>query len=142
MDPIQIIGSLVAIMVVAFMASRMFPVRTMLDEGRVRRNLERYEPSARFSDILISSDGTVALAALNSPADSLGLAVQMGDRVVCRILTKADIRAFVANTGRVHVKFNDFTQPTLTLVLDTATEKKALALLGALTSQKDQQHAA
>jgi hypothetical protein len=129
MDPVQLFGSLAAILVTAFIAARMFPVKNPLDDTRVRRNLMRYEPDAVVTDIYIAKNGKAALAKLDAPADSLGLAVQLGDRVVCRILHATDIRRIEKRDGKLVIHFDDFTQPSVTLLFEGTTLSKACELV-------------
>jgi hypothetical protein len=133
MDPILLFGSLAAILVMAFVAARMFPVKNLLDDGRVRRNITRYEPDAVVTDIYIANDGKAALAKLEAPADSVGLAVQLGDRVVCRILHAADITRVEKRDAKLVIHFDDFTQPSVSLLFDETTLPKAHELVSALT---------
>lgn len=145
MDPVQLFGSLAAILVTAFIAARMFPVKNPLDDDRVRRNLLRYEPDAVVRDILVSSDGQAALAQLDTPAGSLGLAVQLGDRVVCRILHGADIKKVETSQGKLVIHFDDFTQPSVTLPFDEdqlTTAHELVKDMAAPSMPEDASHAA
>lgn len=136
------LGSLVAIIILALLAAKMFPNKGRLDADRVARNLMRYAPAADISDIMVDATGKVAVAALNAPADSLGLARLLGDRVVCRLLTSADIRKVYKDHARLTLVFNDFTQPEITLSMPLDTLPKTVKLLDRLTSQQETANAA
>ncbi len=136
------LGSLVAIIILALLASKMFPNKGRLDADRVKRNLKRYAPEAKISDIMIDSTGKVAIAALKAPDGSFGFARLLGDRVVCRLLTSADIRKVYKDHARITLVFNDFTQPEITLTMAADTLPKAVALLDSFTSQQETAHAA
>ena len=147
MDPIQVFGSLAAIMVTAFIAARMFPVKNPLDDTRVRNNIVRFEADAVIAEILIADGGNAALAKLDAPAESIGLTVQLGDRVVCRILRASDIKRAEAKDGKLIIRLDDFTQPNVTLPFadkDKLTAARDLVNSVAIKSptEKDVSHAA
>ena len=147
MDPVQVFGSLAAILVTAFIAARMFPVKNPLDETRVRKNLLRYEAGAVVTEIHIADGGKAALARLEAPLESIGLAVQLGDRVVCRILRAADIRRASTRGNKLVIHFDDFTQPSVTLPFADENKRKAAQdLVNSVALQphekKDAPHAA
>ncbi|WP_417456954.1 hypothetical protein [Kordiimonas sp.] len=134
MDPVQVFGSLAAIIVTALIAWRMFPARTPLDDGIVRRNLARYAPDARIASVYLSKNAKAAVASLTSPASSIGLAVRMGDRVVCRILQAADIKSVQVTGETLFLVFDDFTQPNIKLEFEPAVLAEAAPLFDALTT--------
>jgi|GEM_PF-1507724 len=137
------LGSLVAIIILALVAARMFPTsKQRLDADRVTRNLKRYAPDANIADIMIDSTGKVAITRLNAPKDSFGLARLLGDRVVCRLLTSADIRKVYKDHARITLVFNDFTQPEITLTMSADRLPNATALLDSFTSHEETAHAA
>jgi len=136
------LGSLVAIVILAFLASKMFPNRGRLDDDRVSRNLMRYEPDADIGDIFIDATGKFALVALKSPAENLGLVRLLGDRAVCRLLTDADIRSVFKDHARITLVLNDFTQPEITLTMSNDTLKSVADLLEAFTNKLESAHAA
>lgn len=136
------LGSLVAIIILALLAAKMFPNTGRLDADRVMRNLKRYAPEADIGDIMVDATGKVAIAALNAPVGSFGLARLLGDRVVCRLLTSADIRKVYKDHARMTLVFNDFTQPEITLTMPADTLPKAVKLLDSFTSQQETAHAA
>ncbi|WP_417463780.1 hypothetical protein [Kordiimonas sp.] len=134
MDPVQVFGSLAAIIVTALIAWRMFPARTPLDDGIVKRNLARYAPDAHIAAIYLSRDKKAAVASLTSPASSIGLAVRMGDRVVCRILQATDIKSVQVSGETLFLTFDDFTQPNIKLEFSPAALTEVLPLFDALTT--------
>ena len=147
MDPIQVFGSLAAIMVTAFIASRMFPVKNPLNDTRVRKNIMRFEADALVVEVLIADGGMAALAKLDAPTESIGLTVQLGDRVVCRILRSSDIKRADAKGGKLIIRLDDFTQPNVTLPFadkDKLIAARDLVNSVAITSptDKDVSHAA
>ena len=129
MNPILLLGSLAAIVVTAFIAARLFPVKNPLDDGRVTRNLMRYEPDAVVGDIYITTDGKAALAKLEAPEESIGMTVQLGDRVVCRILRAADIKKAETRDDKLVIRFDDFTQPSVTRPFDADSLSAVRALV-------------
>lgn len=134
MDPVQVFGSLAAIIVTALIAWRMFPARTPLDDGIVKRNLARYAPGAHIAAIYLSRDKKAAVASLTSPSSSVGLAVRMGDRVVCRILQAADIKRIQVTDETLFLVFDDFTQPNIKLEFEPALLAEVAPLFDALTT--------
>ncbi|WP_417460845.1 hypothetical protein [Kordiimonas sp.] len=138
MDPVQVLGSLIAIIVTAFLAWRMFPARTPLDDQIVRRNLARYAPEAHVASVFLSKNAKAAVASLTSPASSVGLAVRLGDRVVCRILQPNDIKNVRPSGDALLLVFDDFTQPNIKLEFDTATLAEVSLLFDELTSNNEE----
>ncbi|WP_417448797.1 hypothetical protein [Kordiimonas sp.] len=145
MDPVQILGSLAAILLLAFIAMRMFPVKAPLDDGKVTRNLQRYEPDAKISEIYLTEDGKAALIQLQAPANALGLTVQLGDRVVCRVITGQDIKRADISHGKLVIHFDDYTQPAIKLAYGIEVLPKVQDLVNTVATSgptKDMHHAA
>lgn len=136
------LASLVAILLLGWLAGRLFPVKHRLTAERVSRNMLRYEPDAQINGMSISEDGLTALVQLGRPEKTVGLLRQMGDRVVCRIVQHADIRKIYKDHARLTLTFHDFTQPEVTLVLTGQTLEDASELLTRLAPNEDAQHAA
>ncbi|WP_286831169.1 MULTISPECIES: hypothetical protein [Kordiimonas] len=136
------LGSLVAIIVLALLTAKLFPNTGRLDADRVARNIVRYAPEAQVADVMVDATGKVALAALDAPADCFGLARLLGDRVVCRLLTSADIRKVYKDHARITLVLNDFTQPEITLTMPAATLAQATKLLDGFANREEATHAA
>lgn len=134
MDPVQVLGSFAAIVITALLAWRMFPARTPLNDQIVRRNIARYAPEARIASTFLSKNAKAAVASLTSPALGVGLAVRLGDRVVCRILQAADIKNVRTSGDTLVLTFDDFTQPSIKLDFDPSTLAEVSALFDELTS--------
>ncbi|TNE62044.1 MAG: hypothetical protein EP335_13745 [Alphaproteobacteria bacterium] len=133
MDPIQLIGSFVAIALLALVARWMFPNKADLDDARVLRNFARHFPDEMASGAIIGEDGKTALVPLVSDSTRVGLVIAMGDRTVCRLVAGADIAAVIRKDDGLHIRFHDFTQPNTMLRLSGDTLESANNLLTSIT---------
>lgn len=131
------IASLLAIAVLAVIASKLFPIAANLDEKRVRRNMLRYEPTAQIVGVFISTDRQTALVQLTRPQKTFGLVRQMGDRVVCRVIFPTDIGTYTWQNSVVHLSLQDFTQPTVTLSLGAADVDQVKEVIDSVAPQQE-----
>ncbi|NVJ99619.1 MAG: hypothetical protein HWE25_15830 [Alphaproteobacteria bacterium] len=136
------IGSLLAIAALAWIAGRLFPVTKPLNEERVIRNLVRYEPDAKFDEILLSEDGQTAFVPLLAPENTIGLLHQLGDRVVCRIMGASEIAATRIDHASLTIVTQDFTQREVKLFLSEKPMATARKALNAITDTQETRHAA
>ncbi|NVJ71210.1 MAG: hypothetical protein HWE08_12690 [Alphaproteobacteria bacterium] len=136
------LGSLLAITILALIAAKLFPVSSGLDEGRVKRNLKRYEPDLEFGKTYVATGGKIALAEIINRPDVIGLTHLLGDRVVCRILTASDIKRVHRGRAKLAIELNDFTQPEISMVFPTDVAADAENLLNSISKPAETAHAA
>ena len=141
MDYTQFALSFIAITLLALIARWLFPVQKSLDAERVRHNFSRCYPDLTPGEAIIAEDGTAALLPIAASEKELGLVTQPGDRVVCRLLTAADIAALERQDDRLYIRFHDFTYPGLYFLLSGDAQEKAYNLLKKLEVEAPQ-HAA
>lgn len=84
MDIYTFIGSLIAITLIALLASKLFNRPAPLNDARVKKNMRRTYPIEIISRIIYSKDKMAALAVLDQ--ENNGFIYVNGDRIVCRIL--------------------------------------------------------
>lgn len=123
MDPVELAGSLIAIFVLAFIASRLFPTRPILSNKRVLRNVARFCPdladNLEQADIFIGNKGAAAVLFFPDENNGFALVTAFGDRVVVRHLTNADDLAVKSASNGLVLSTHDYTQPEIRLALDT-----------------------
>lgn len=135
MDLIQIGGSLIAIMVLALIAGRLFPVKGELTRERVLRNVRRFCPDIEFEAIsaklFIGAKGDAAVLLFPDPCDGIAVATALGDRVVVRHLD--DLSKITASgiKGSLALDTHDFTQPAIVIDLPKDQLSDLMALLAA-----------
>jgi len=137
LDLITTLGSLAAILILGLLAGKMFPVKIMLNDERVRRNMARYAPEAIVSEVLVGNDGRSAIVLLTAPDQCFGLVRQMGDRIVCRLVSAAEAVAVLPEHAKLTLVFDDFTQPEVKLLLDGDAQARALAAVKTVTSKSE-----
>lgn len=137
MDLIQLAGSLIAILVLALLAWKLFPNNSKIDKDRAARNIKRYCPDIGDSDIsnahfFISTCGQTAFVSLPKQCGIVILR-QTGDRIAVRHFgTEINMHVSEKNDG-VRININDFTMPAITLRLN---ENDKAVLLSTLETQK------
>jgi len=141
MDPVQLIGSLTAISLLAWLAARLFPTRDKLESSDVIVDYQRFNPDAQIETPILSKTEDAAIVPVRIPAGQLGLVTKLGDQLVCRTLTadQPPLTSIVGN--RLTLSHQDFTQPPLTLVYSDADIAKIHTLIAALTPMERIPHA-
>lgn len=142
MDISLTVGSLIAITILSWVASRLYPVNKPLTASRVENNLLRYAPEVKIQSIVLSEDGQSALVKLDSPQGQFGLLHQLGDRVVCRIMSRSDVARLYWGHANLTVASSDFTQPQVSLVLTDQNRKQAEDLLEPIMQARETLNAA
>ena len=117
----QFIGSLIAVTIVAWIASRLFHNPSKLTTERVIRNTARYCPhidlTGENTSVYISETGDTAVLAFPNRCDGIAIAAALGDRVVVREITDIhEINMSETDTELV-LDIGDFTQPKIRLKL-------------------------
>jgi len=141
MSLLQFIGSLIAVTIVALIAARMFPnSKSKLTRDRVIRNTARYCPHIDLGStaptIFMSETGDTAILAFPNRNDGFAFTTALGDRVVVReVNDTSQLRIKKIETG-LSIDMHDFTQPTLTIILQS---KDCQALLTALQNHSPDQ---
>lgn len=131
------VASLLAISLLGAFAGKLFPVSSGLNEQRVSRNLLRYEPLAEIERVFISSDKKAAIVHLNQPNKTFGLLLQLGDRVVCRVVSFTDVETATWEDSTVRLALQDFTQPTVTVALETADVDHVKTVIESVARQQE-----
>ncbi|MEX0299260.1 MAG: hypothetical protein AB3N28_09330 [Kordiimonas sp.] len=135
MDWLQLSSSLVAIVLLALVAGKMFPVPSGLTADRIRKNYMRYAPESAPGNPIISINKQVSILPMADSSSEIGLVTQLGDRVVCRTLTKATEISWETKNDTLIVNHGDFTQPSVKLNLPPEMLHQAVALLSKHTAQ-------
>lgn len=135
MDLIQISGSLIAIMVLALIAARLFPVKGGLTRERVLSNVTRFCPDIEFevlaAKVFVSAKGDAAVLVFPSPSDGIAIATALGDRVVVRHINDLSKVAVSRTKNSLALDTHDFTQPTIAIDLPEDQLSDLTALLTA-----------
>ncbi len=133
MDLVQIGGSLIAIIVLAVIAARLFPVKGGLTRERVLRNVRRFCPDIEFevvsAKVFIGTKGEAAVLLFPDPHDGVAVATALGDRVVVRHIEDLSTITASRNKSGLTVDTHDFTQPTVALDLPEEQVSDLMALL-------------
>lgn len=136
MSLMQFIGSLIAVTIVAWIASRLFHSPNKLTVERVIRNTARYCPhidlTAETPTVFISKDGGTAVLVFPKRSDGIALLTALGDRVVVREISDLQTIEILKTGTELRLDINDFTQPTLKINL---SETDQGALLAAIEQQ-------
>lgn len=132
----QLLFSSLAVLLVSFAVSRMFPKAAGLTAERICKNYRRYSPDAIQSDPIISTDQKSALLPCSQPNGELGIITALGGDVVCRTLLPDETAMWQFDDGTITLKHGDFTQPTVKFILSEADFKLAAAAIKALSPQK------
>jgi len=116
----QFIGSIIAVAIVAWIASRLFHNPNKLTVDRVIRNTARYCPHLNLeanSEVFISEAGDSAAVVLLGDHKGIALLTALGDRVVVREITETTkVKTMKTKTG-VAFDIDDFTQPKIEMQL-------------------------
>jgi len=139
MDPIQLIGSFVAIVLLAVVARWLFPAPKALTANMVTEDFARYAPDSTLQAPILSKNGTAAIVPLSGTSE-FGLVTLLGDQPVCRLVGSADHPSLAISGETVTLKTHDFTQPVARLILDAADQSKLEQLVADLN--KGLKHAA
>ena len=124
---IQLVASLIFILILSWMASKLFPVTKPLNSDRISFNFNWCFPETPIEETLIGQSGQVALVKI---AGGVGLVLQMGDRVVCREVKDLSTLDVMTSGSDLVLTLKDFSLPTATLSLsneDLATARNWLA---------------
>ncbi|WP_262695333.1 hypothetical protein [Kordiimonas aquimaris] len=142
MDVMQLAGSLIAILLVAYLAKYLFPNATPLTTERAIRNLKRYCPEIPDLHIenahyFISETDDSAIALI---PDDFGIAVlkQMGDRITVRHFDNISELSVEKTSDSVRVVMDDFTLASVKLKL---TAEQIASILSVTNDTKETVHA-
>ncbi|WCL52751.1 hypothetical protein [Gimibacter soli] len=141
MSLLQLLGSVIAVFIVAAIARWLFPVRFRLDDAHLRHELDRVYPDLTAEEILIDQAGDAALLRLSG---GMGLVAvrRLGDKAVLRHWAPGTkVTAAPAPTGLV-LDTDDFTEPKITLALDAEGVARAESWLALLDAPNGHAHAA
>lgn len=145
MDIVQIVGSLIAISVLALIAGRLFRAPEKLTAERVVRNIARYCPDIDIEavqpDIVLGQKGKAAVARFGDAADGIAIVTAFGDRVVVRHIPDVSTVDAAPSTEGVNISMHDFTQPTVALALDEGSRETLLEWLNTPLTQNETAHA-
>lgn len=145
MDLVQLLWSLAATFLMAFIASRMFPASEKLTCERIVRNVSRYCPEIDFAadraGIFLSSTGKAAVLFFPDARNGLAIATAVGDRVVVRHITDPSSISVKPSAGKVVLSLADFTQPSVSLALAEEDQAAFLSRLHSFPKQKELAHA-
>ena len=141
MPLIQFAGSLIAVALLAWIASRLFHNPSKLTVDRVVRNTARYCPHIDLTttapSVFISESGDTAVLMFPNRPDGIALLTALGDRVVVRQITDYQQINVVkkTNTGLL-LDIGDFTQPKIKMLLP---DSECQSLLEALENRSPDQ---
>lgn len=116
MDPYQLIGSFVAILLLALFARKLFPTPESLSVQQIIEDFGRYAPAEAMKDPLVAEDYRTAIIPLENE-QAFGLVILLGDQPVCRLITAADNPSVTKTDEGFLLDTHDFTQPTCSLKL-------------------------
>lgn len=139
MSLMQFVGSLIAVTIVALIASRLFPSDRKLTKERVISNVIRYCPHIDLSGsnplVFISVAGNTAALLFPDKQDGIALISLLGDRVVVRELKNLqDVKISKTYAG-ISFNIGDFTQPKIQMRMPECERE---TLLAAIKSQATQ----
>ncbi len=135
MDWLQLSSSLVAIVLLAWAAGKMFPAPSGLTPDRIRKNYKRYAPEACPGNPIISNDKQSSLLPMANNSSDIGLVTQLGDRVVCRTLSSGAHIDWKTYGETLKIRHGDFTQPAVALILSPDMLQEAVTLLSKFKAQ-------
>ena len=104
--------SLVAIVLLALLAGKLNPVKSLLSEERVLRHFVFTYPDDKVIKTYLGSDGLSAIIELENP-EMVGVVTLPADRVVARIYNRTQLKASVACGKNLILNLNDITQPNV-----------------------------
>jgi len=142
MDPVQLIASFVAIVLLAGVAYNLFPEKDVLTLASAKEDYLRFNANAVIATPILGEDHHAAILPLSTPDDQLGIVTKLGDRLVCRTLQKGDVTSFSINKDILTISCNDFTQPTMQIFLGADDMARAEALIIGFTKAAGGQNAA
>lgn len=132
MEIMQLAGSLIAILLVAYLVKFLFPNATTLTTERAIRNLKRYCPDVPDQNIenahyFISEMGDAGIAVMPGNL-SVAVLKQMGDRISVRYFEKTSEISIKNTDNHVHVIMDDFTLASVKLKLSKEQITSILSL--------------
>ena len=142
MDWLQLLSSLIAILLLALWAAKLFPVAEGLTEERVRKAYKRYAPDSDPDTLIISKNGKASLLSIVENSCEIGVITQLGDRQVCRTLTPATDFNWSIDSNTLCIRHGDFTQPAIKLELEPEELELARKILVKFEEKSGEQHAA
>lgn len=128
MDPVQLIASFVAIVLLAGLARWLFPAKEILTLDAAKADYQRYHAEAVLGKPLIDKNRKSILFLLENFGDQLGLVSWLGDQPVCRTVSKTDLHSIEVSGNSLLIKTHDFTQPMFSLLLEDSDLDEAAAL--------------
>ncbi len=129
MDWIQLLSSLIAIVLLAWGATKLFPTSEGLTVDRILKNYARFAPASNVGKPIISNNQKAALLPMQGQTDEIGIVTQLGDRLVCRTLTTRSAVKWKVSGDCLVIEHGDFTQPSVTLPLSPSNIKLATEIL-------------
>lgn len=139
MDPVQLIVSFVAIVLLAGLAFKLFPDKDVLTLASAREDYARYNPDAALGEALLGLDHKAALFPMDT---ELGIVTKLGDQLVCRTLHTGEIANYQVQGDTIFIVCKDFTLPAFTIRLGASDMSKAETLLAAYSTPTGASHAA
>lgn len=141
MSLLQLLGSVIAVFIVAAIARWLFPVRFRLEDAHLHRELERVYPDLEPEEILIDRAGDAALLRL-SGARGIVAVRRLGDKAVLRHWAPGTkVTATRTPTGLM-LDTDDFTEPKIVLDLDAEGVSRTESWLALLAAPDGHAHAA
>ena len=146
MDLIQVGGSLLSIILIAWLTSKLFPNNSRLTVDRIERNIRRYCPDISFTQadiqVFLGTDEMSAVVLFDNGEDGIATTTALGDRVVVRHIPSRDELVVNETAGGLTITTGDFTQPSIKLLLDDeARDRLQLALTTSVAPERNPAHA-
>lgn len=140
MSFMQFIGSLIAVIIVALIAARLFPTKSKLTKERVINNVIRYCPHVDFTSasplVYLSENHATAVALFPDHGDGFAIASALGDRVVVREIPDTNMVTVTETENGLSFDLGDFTQPTIEMLLSADQRRSLISQLTSLQSKK------
>ena len=123
MEPAKLLEAAIGIAVVVFLVWKLFPKPAPLTIERVKINFFRCFPDMPVASVLLDQSDSSALIGVSDSPDQFGIAKQMGDRVMIRLMKAEDIQNIDQVGKSVKLSFKDFTLPAIKITLDAEAYK-------------------
>jgi hypothetical protein len=131
MDFVSLLGSLISIAILTFIAWRLFPTTPVLSIERVRRNIARFSPeiepkSLETMEIFLSDEKKAAICLFPDHPDWIAITKAQGDRVVVRFYPDRNNLTVQDQGHKVVIRQSDFTFPPIAVIMAPEAKNKIL----------------
>ncbi len=137
MQTIEVLGSFIAISLLSYVASKVFPSSETSTKSDMAHDYQRFNPQAQLSNTIEACDNKAAIIELLAPDNEIGIVSTIGDQLVCRTLTLPNKVTLETNADILNLSFNDFTMPNFQIKLSPDNMKAALKLFEPFTSKNE-----